>query len=124
MLRAQPYATCDSIERVIGTVVVETPGTKRLVPLTSRLGTIVDTANSTVQLTCTADTHGAYRERALLLRHLPRYPDEAQSLLCGGRAVGITVLSLEGRLPNGCGPTGTKGPSEAPRPLCDCCRKP
>ena len=47
MLRAQPYATCDSIERVIGTVVVETPGTKRLVPLTSRLGTIVDTAPTT-----------------------------------------------------------------------------
>jgi hypothetical protein len=102
------------VQVVSGTVLVELPGTTTFVPLSAvtsvPLGTIVDATNGTVNLTAATATgaHGG-TESGLFYSGIFRITQtKARSPLRGGRSVGITVLSLAGGLPSGCGPTGTK----------------
>jgi hypothetical protein len=101
-----------TLKRVSGTVLVEQPGTSSFSPLSAAttvpLGTIIDTTNGTVTLTAGTGANGS-TETGLFYSGIFRITQtKARSPLRGGRSVGLTVLTLAGSLPTGCGPAGAK----------------
>jgi hypothetical protein len=100
------------LKTVSGTVLVEQPGATSFVPLSAvmsvPLGTIIDTTNGTVRLTAATGAHGG-TETGLFYSGIFRITQtKARSPLRGGRSVGLTVLTLAGALPSGCGATVSK----------------
>jgi hypothetical protein len=101
-----------TLKTVSGTVLVERPATTSFVPLSAvtsvALGTIVDTTSGTVKLTAATGAHGG-TETGLFYSGIFRITQtKARSPLRGGRSVGLTVLTLAGALPSGCGATVSK----------------
>jgi hypothetical protein len=103
------FARTAMLETVSGTVLVKAPGAAAFVPLGTLtsvpLGTTVDTTAGTVQLTAAADRRGHVQTGRFYEGVFRLTQTTASSRLQGGRKVGITVLTLAGAPPSGCGAT-------------------
>jgi hypothetical protein len=101
-----------TLKTVSGTVLVERPGATSFLPLSAEtsvpLGTIIDTTSGTVKLTAATGAHGS-TETGLFYSGIFRITQtKARSPLRAGRSVGLTVLTLAGAPPSGCGATASK----------------
>jgi hypothetical protein len=94
------------VQPVSGVVLIELPGSHIFIPLDSAanvpFGTIIDASRGTVQLISAADTSGRTQTGQFYGGAFRLGQTSARSPFRGGRSVGITILSLVGRLPTGC----------------------
>jgi hypothetical protein len=107
------------VQLVSGTVSIELPGTHAFVPLSSLssvpVGTVIDTTNGTVELTSAADNRGETQTGQFYSGIFKFTQTKARSQLRGGRQVGVTVLTLSGGLPTGCGASGARAQAATTR---------
>jgi hypothetical protein len=95
------------VRTVSGTVLVKTPGSMSFTPLGALtsvpMGTTIDTTNGTVALTTASDSAGHTQSGQFYSGIFRLTQTRAASRVRSGRRVGLTVLTLAGGVPSGCG---------------------
>jgi hypothetical protein len=95
------------VRTVSGTVLVKTPGSMSFTPLGAvtsvPMGTTIDTTNGTVALTTASDSAGHTQSGQFYSGIFRLTQTRAVSRVRSGRRVGLTVLTLAGGVPSGCG---------------------
>lgn len=95
------------VRTVSGTVLVKTPSSMSFTPLGALtsvpMGTTIDTTNGTVALTTASDSAGHTQSGQFYSGIFRLTQTRAASRVRSGRRVGLTVLTLAGAVPSGCG---------------------
>jgi len=113
---APVFARSTTLQAVSGSVRIRLPGTKTFVPLSSAMtvpiGTTIDATNGRVRLTSAKDASGQ-PQAGLFDSGVFRVSQALTgSPLQAGQQIGLTVLTLAGKLPAGCKDRGATASSK------------